>query len=71
MSLDLATIEAEVKSAVSEATSVADQADKFADILAKYADFIPGAGPEVVKYVEWLDTVTKGLNELNNVAQQL
>lgn len=69
MALDLATLESEVKSAVAEATSVVDQADKFADILASHADDIPGAGPDVQKYVGWLDTATKTLNELNAAAQ--
>jgi hypothetical protein len=71
MALDIATIEAEVKSAVAEATSVADLADKYADILAKFAGDIPVAGPEVVKYIGWLDTATKALNELNAAAQGL
>lgn len=65
MSLDLATIESEVKAAVSEATNGVDLADKFADILAKYSDFIPGAGPEVQQYVGYLDEATKAINALN------
>lgn len=65
MALDVATIEAEVKTAVAEATSIAEAADKFADIAAKYADEIPGAGPEVQQYVGYLDEATKVLNALN------
>jgi hypothetical protein len=71
MAFDLTTIESEVKAAVSEATNGVDLVDKFADIGEKYAEEIPGAGPEVAKYVGYLDAATKALNELNAAAQGL
>jgi uncharacterized protein YutD len=66
MALDITSIKTELNSVVSEAADVADLADKYADVLVKYADLIPGAGPEIVTLVGYLDTATKALNELKS-----
>lgn len=67
MALSLATIEADLKTAVSEADGYVDLGDKIADNVASYASEIPGVGADVKEAVSVLDELTKVLDKAKAV----
>lgn len=71
MALDITGILTKLDAVVGEAVSVADLIEKYSTTIAEIADLIPGAGPEVAKLLPILETVDKGLHDLQNALSSL